>query len=143
MAESAEMEGQIPAKGPDIGAFAYLGLELRVVGVANGQEPQPVDPGYPRFQLHGLAAAGEVVGPLSRHLERGIGGWALADLAGESGKCRFDLGAAGPAVRGRDDRALGIVGRARLAPADGEAIGLSGRHSPGDGLRGLAEGDRE
>ena len=143
MTKGAQAQGQIASKRADIGALAHLGLEFGMVRVGERNKAKAFDLNGPGIQLHGLAAAGQVIGALACYLERGIGGRSLTDLAGEGGESRQDFGTAGSAVRRGGDRALGIIGRARLAPPHGEAIGLAGSHGPGDRLRRLAERHRQ
>ena len=96
-----------------------------------------------RRNVDGLAFAGEIVGAFAADLDGGELRRRLHDDAGIFRQQRADLGFVGPLVRGFRHRAFEIVGRALLAPGDGEAVDLRAVHDVGHGLRRLAERDRQ
>jgi hypothetical protein len=112
---------------------------------ASGRETQfqAIDHHLAWFQVDGLARAREIIGPLPADLQRREGRRRLLDMAGEPGQGGTDRLIARPILAGGGDGAFAVVGRARLAEAQGEAVLLASVHHEGNGLGRLAQGDRQ
>src|SRR3546814_7294375 len=82
---------QIARQGAHVGAFAAMNLENRMVPVRLSFQRDGVDRDAARLQLEVGLGAGEVVGPLSAHLDRRIERRRLLDLAGEGSQRGLDL----------------------------------------------------
>jgi hypothetical protein len=67
----------------------------------------------------------------------------LHDVAAEGGQCSVDLGVGRADVGGGGDLAVGVVGVARFAEAEREAVELRSIHDIGHGLGGSTKSDRQ
>ena len=143
MAHGAERNRKIAGHAADIGALAAIHLEDGAIGVDDVDQLQPVDKDLPGRQFDRFAGARQPVGALAAHLDRRELRRRLRDLAKEGGQGAVDFRFGGPPVAGLDERAVPVVGIARLAPANGEAVGFRPVHDERDGLGGLAQGDRQ
>ena len=143
MAERAAGGGQVARQAAHVDALAGLHLEHGMVGVLPLQQFEPVHPCRAGRQLGRAALTGHVVGALARDLDRGEGGRDLHDVADEAGQGGAQLVIAGPDRRGAGHLPVGVVGVARLAEAEREAIHLGPVHDVGHGLGGVPERDRQ
>ena len=85
--------------------------------------------------------AGQVVGAPAGHLDRRIGRRHLLHQSDEAIQHGLRLPAARAHRALGHNASLGIVGVRRLAPAQGEAVGLGAFHDVGNGLGRFAQGD--
>ena len=141
MSDRAERCGKIARNGADINALAGFRREFRPVIVEPAFEAQFDYFGGTRRQVRLLVGTGQVVGPLSSDLDRGISWRHLHDPAGERRQRAADRIVVGANRTGFRHTAVGIVGIAGLAPAQSETIDLAAVHDPGDRLGRLAESD--
>ena len=143
VAETAELAAHVAGERPDIGALAAGGLEHGVVGIRDIDKFQPLDVHGPALQGDRLSVARQVIGALALDLDRRI---ARRDLLDPADKARADRGdgvARGPLRADFYHAAFRVVGIALLAPAHGEAIGLTAVDDERHGLGRLAERDRQ
>ncbi len=144
VSDGPQRQRQVASEGPDIGALAASDHEICVVRcqVAPRNSRRSIRT-WRDFSSTDLAGAGEIVGPLAVDFQGREGRRPLFDLAQEGRQRRVDGGIARPHVAGRRDLALGVLGRARLAEAQGEAVLLPRVHDEGHGLGRLAQRDRQ
>ena len=143
MAVTAELAAEIAGKRPDIGALAAFHFEMRAIRIRAGEQGQPEDIDFTRGDFDGFAFTRQIIGAFTRYLDGGKLRRHLADGADVAGQDIADLLFAGTVVRACGHLAFEIVRCPLFAPADREFIDLAAVHHIGNGLRRIAERDRQ
>ena len=143
MADRSQGFGDVPRQGAHIGSLAAGHLETGVILISHFDQGDRIDAHPAHGENRRLILARQIVGPPAIDLDRRIDRRALVDLAGKARQNRFDRDPVRAHGAGRRDLALGVVRVARLAPKHGEAVAFGGIHGIGNGLRRLAQGNRQ